>query len=670
MAGLMKRRRTVRHLVVGAVASAVSLLGLTSLASLSATASPSPAATAPHIMTIMMENTDYSQFVGSPQMPYLNEISHEYANFTQAYGWTYPSLPNYLELLSGSDWGTAGNDCDITDPGCSDFAGPTLVNQLDDAGVTWNAYYQGDAAGCDQSDGGGNYPYWHNAFRYFSDFSTLCKNISNFSDLNSNLNSQNAADFQWVVPDLVNSGGDNGTMQSGDSWLNNELPQIMSSTWYRQGGQIVILFDSGYNDRSSTPGFEGGQIPMVVVSAHTAGMGSNATPINTAGVLRSIEQAYGVSYLGDAANPANGDLGNAMISGRPVGPAVPDTSNGAVLSTSLRGSASVTTTGGFAMHTVSENGIAQLPATSGGGVFSTLGGPLGGFTPSQPDSVITVGENSAGQGDFTLDGITKVVPNTSTLESVSCTTSTQCYAVGLAPSNDDEGVLVSIRDGQVNDVTPEPAFIGLYGIDCTTSSTCYAVGYDNDNDADAVTTIVNGQAGPLNEVEPGQGVGEWLNAISCPTTTECYAVGFVNYYPSIVPISKGVPGTPVTISDNENAWYVNGIDCTSVNYCVAVGENDTEQGIVSTFVDGAVGTTQVVPGTVNLYGVGCDTEGDCLLTGSSVPASNGYSVGTVTGLVNGTLQSTREVADTNGFGQTICGQALDSCLSVGAAYRS
>lgn len=147
-------------------------------------------------------------------------------------------------------------------------------------------------------------------------------------------------------------------------------------------------------------------------------------------------------------------------------------------------------------------------------------------------------------------------------------------------------------------------------------------------------------------------------------------MGFVNYYPSIVPISKGVPGTPVTISDNENAWYVNGIDCTSVNYCVAVGENDTEQGIVSTFVDGAVGTTQVVPGTVNLYGVGCDTEGDCLLTGSSVPASNGYSVGTVTGLVNGTLQSTREVADTNGFGQTICGQALDSCLSVGAAYRS
>jgi acid phosphatase len=644
----------------------MSLLGVTSLASTTATASPNPTASAPHVMTIMMENTDYSQVVGSPQTPYLNEISHEYANFTQAYGWTYPSLPNYLELLSGSDRGTAGRDCDITDPGCSDFAGPTLVNQLANAGLTWNAYYQGDASGCDQSDGSGNYPYWHNAFRYFSDFSALCKNISNFSDLNSNLNSQSAADFQWVVPDLVNSGGDNGTMQSGDSWLNNELPQIMNSTWYRQGGQIVILYDTGYEDTSSTPS-TGGQIPMVVVSAHTAGMGSIATPIDTAGVLRSIEQAYGLSFLGDAANASNGDLGKTLVSGRPVGLSVPSTSTGAILTTSLKGPDNVATVNGFANRTIALNGIAQLPSSSKGGAFGNQQGQQG--QKGQQNSTISVGENTAGQGTITDDGNTVSVPNTSALESVSCTSSTQCYAVGLAPSNNDEGVLVSIHNGQPTSETPEPAFIGLYGIACATTNACYAVGYDNDDNADAVTTITNGQAGPVNEVEPGQGVGEWLNAISCPTSTQCFAVGFVNYYPSIVPITNGIPGTPVTISDGGNAWYVNGIDCTSVKYCVAVGENSTEQGIVTTLVNGAIGTTQVVPKTENLYGVGCDSQGDCILTGASNPSSNGYSVGTVTGLVNGTLENTRTVQGTNGFGQTICGQDLDSCVSVGAAYR-
>jgi hypothetical protein len=663
MLRLTNRPRVLRHLGVGAIASMMSLLGVTSLASTAATASPNPTASAPHIMTIMMENTDYSQFVGSPQMPYVNELSHEYANFTQAYGWTYPSLPNYLELLSGSDWGTSGNDCDITDPGCSNFAGPTLVNQLANAGLTWNAYYQGDASGCDQSDGSGNYPYWHNAFRYFSDFSTLCKNISNFGDLNSNLNSQSAADFQWVVPDLVNSGGDNGTMQSGDSWLNNELPQIMKSSWYRQGGQIVILYDTGYNDTSTTPS-TGGQIPMVVVSARTAGMGSISTPVDTAGVLRSIEQAYGLSFLGDAANVSNGDLGKALVSGRPVGLTAPNTSSGAILTTSLKGSDNVSTVNGFANQAIALNGIAQVPASSKGGVFGNQQGQQG-----KQDSTVSVGENTAGQGTITDNGKTISVPNTSALESVSCTSSSQCYAVGLAPSNNDEGVLVSIRNGEPTSETPEPAFIGLYGIDCATTSTCYAVGYDDNDDADAVTTITNGQASPANEVEPGQGVGEWLNAVSCPTSTQCFAVGFVNYYPSIVPITNGVPGTPVTISDGGDAWYVNGIDCSSVNYCVAVGENNTEQGIETTLVNGAIGTTQVVPKTENLYGVGCDSQGNCILTGASNPASGGYSVGTVTGLVNGTLENTRSVQGTNGFGQTICGQDLDTCVSVGAAYR-
>ena len=58
-----------------------------------------------------------------------------------------------------------------------------------------------------------------------------------------------------------------------------------------------------------------------------------------------------------------------------------------------------------------------------------------------------------------------------------------------------------------------------------------------------------------------------------------------------------------------------------------------------------------------------------VITGASVPASNGYSVGTVTGFVNGALQNTRTIAGTNGFGQTICTQDVDSCVSVGAAYR-
>jgi hypothetical protein len=51
----------------------------------------------PNVMVIMMENTDYSQAIGSASMPYLNEMAHQYAGFTQSYGWSCPSLSYDLQ---------------------------------------------------------------------------------------------------------------------------------------------------------------------------------------------------------------------------------------------------------------------------------------------------------------------------------------------------------------------------------------------------------------------------------------------------------------------------------------------------------------------------------------------------------------------------------------------
>ncbi|HEV8064961.1 MAG TPA: alkaline phosphatase family protein, partial [Acidimicrobiales bacterium] len=163
--------RQVKTLSLFTVAAGTMLLGAVAglagaeAATVPPVGGPVSAATAPHIMTIMMENTDYSQFVGSPAMPFLNEMAHEYVDFTQAFGWHYPSLPNYLELLSGWREKVSG-DCDINQKGCRDFTNPTLATQLEARGLSWNAYYQGDPRGCYQGDGSGNYPYWHNPFRY------------------------------------------------------------------------------------------------------------------------------------------------------------------------------------------------------------------------------------------------------------------------------------------------------------------------------------------------------------------------------------------------------------------------------------------------------------------------------------------------------------------------
>ena len=236
------------------------------------------------------------------------------------------------------------------------------------------------------------------------------------------------------------------------------------------------------------------------------------------------------------------------------------------------------------------------------------------------------------------------MPGSSNLESISCPTSTTCWAVGLATVNSDQAVLVKIVNGRPTSVQRLSAFYALYGIDCPTAATCEAVDYDTEDIADAVTTISNGVAGAPVEVPGG---GEWLNAISCASANDCDAVGLVNFTASVVPISDGVPQTPLTIP---NAWYVNGIDCRSVGNCLMVGESgDDGEGYVSTLVDGAIDATTLVPGTEYLYGAGCAAHGKCLLAGASQVSAAGYSHGVFVRDDNGELGTVQNIAGTNGF---------------------
>jgi phosphatidylinositol-3-phosphatase len=634
----------------GALSALTVVCGIVAAISATATASASTARSgdapavahtavskAPHILTIMMENTDYSQVAGSAATPYMNELQHQYADFTQAYGWTYPSLPNYVELQAGSTHGIS-SDCDPGDKGCTNLSGTFMENQLEAKGISWHAYYEDDVSGCNTNsndDFHGNYDVEHNPWRYFSDFSAQCSHISGFGQLLPDLRKNNAPDYNFVVPDLNNDGGDNGTMSSGDTWLNATLPKIMKTEWYKQGGQIVVMYDTGYQDGGGVNGSSGGRIPMMVISAHTRGMGQISTRLNTAGVLRSLEQAYGLSYLGDAANAANGSLGKALVAGRPTGKAAAKTMSPAL----------------------AQIGTADKVKLAG----VKTGLAFNGVHHDSNGSVIAVGENTSGEGVVWTKKTGEIaVPGTSNLESVACETSKQCYAVGLATAGSDVGVLVPIVNGRPKAARIQDAFYGIYGIACPSKSKCVAVGYSTATIGDAVTTITHGVAAKPKMVPGG---GEWLNAVACPTSNECYATGLVNYVASIVPIKQGTPKAAIAIP---KAWYANGITCQAVGDCVVVGENDNQQGTVTSLTGGKMGKTSVVSSSEYLYGVGCVTHSKCVITGASHVGKTGYSHGQSAYYIDGKVSKVKQVADANGLGQISCGKSLTECVSATA----
>ena len=58
-----------------------------------------------HVFLIMMENHAYSQIIGNPNAPFINQMAHTANLATNFYAVGHPSLTNYLEVVGGSNFG-------------------------------------------------------------------------------------------------------------------------------------------------------------------------------------------------------------------------------------------------------------------------------------------------------------------------------------------------------------------------------------------------------------------------------------------------------------------------------------------------------------------------------------------------------------------------------------
>ena len=98
-------------------------------------------------------------------------------------------------------------------------------------------------------------------------------------------------------------------MLQGDQWLRANLPTVLNSSWYANGGVVIITCDEG-SGGGGWNGTSGGQVPTLVIAA--GAHGAFTAGGNHYGTLRAIEEAYGVPLLGASADPANGDLTGAI----------------------------------------------------------------------------------------------------------------------------------------------------------------------------------------------------------------------------------------------------------------------------------------------------------------------------------------------------------------------
>jgi len=234
---------------------------------------------------VIEENKDYSQIAGNGQAAYINTLMANSALLTNSFGITHPSQPNYIALFSGSTQGVVDNTVPQT------FSAPNLASVLIDGGFTFGGYSQTmPSVGFTGASAGASNEYQrkHNPW---VDFTNLPANVNMpFTMFPTDFNTLPTVSI--VVPDQLNDMHD-GTIAAADNWLQTNLGAYI--TWAQSHNSLFILtFDE--ND-----GTAGNHIVTFITGAGVIN-GQYSQTIDHYGLLRTIEDLYGVGYAGASAS--------------------------------------------------------------------------------------------------------------------------------------------------------------------------------------------------------------------------------------------------------------------------------------------------------------------------------------------------------------------------------
>jgi hypothetical protein len=240
-----------------------------------------------HIVMVIEENHSYSQIIDSPDAPYINSLAAQGAVFTQSFGVTYPSQPNYLALFSGSTQGTTDNSCPHI------FTTPNLGHALLSAGLTFAGYSEDLPSVGSLICSMDLYARKHNPWVNWQD------SITNGLPATANVPMTSfPTDYTMlptvsvIVPNQVNdmhNGKNPEAIQAGDRWLREHLHAYVQ--WAQEHNSLLIVTwdedNKKENNRIATL-FVG---PMVQAGRYD----QRITHYN---VLRTIEDLYGLPHSG------------------------------------------------------------------------------------------------------------------------------------------------------------------------------------------------------------------------------------------------------------------------------------------------------------------------------------------------------------------------------------
>ena len=250
------------------------------------------------VFTIVMENKSKDQILGNPNAPFINVLARHGA-VADGYhdSFVHPSEANYLWMVAGENFGILDDE----DPNSHTLSSTShLADQLEAAGLTWKAYQESMGAPCGLTSHG-RYAAKHNPFVFFSDVNgwdgqafhpadRCAKHVVDYTQLDLDIAKHAIPKYVFITPNLDNDMHD-GSIAEGDAWLAREVPKLLATDVFKNGGALFLLWDEG----GGMPAHD--DPPFIVISPNTKGGVHSQTVYDTSSYLKTVEGILGVAPL-------------------------------------------------------------------------------------------------------------------------------------------------------------------------------------------------------------------------------------------------------------------------------------------------------------------------------------------------------------------------------------
>jgi hypothetical protein len=230
------------------------------------------------VVVIVMENHSYAAIMRSSSARYFRKFAKRGTLFTRYHALHHPSLPDYLEMTSGTTSGCRTDSCPQ-----KRYRTDNIFHQLTRAGISWRAWQESMGARCRRSTTS-RYAARHNPPLYYRDlFPSICSHHD--TPLPRRLPST-LPRFVFLTPNICHDMHD-CSIATANTWLHDHATRLL-----RRGARVVVVFDEGTDGTGG-----GGHVYAAAAGPGVPGGARDGRRYSHRSLLAGLERRFGLPLL-------------------------------------------------------------------------------------------------------------------------------------------------------------------------------------------------------------------------------------------------------------------------------------------------------------------------------------------------------------------------------------